>query len=215
MSILDLYHGSDHIVDFPMLGLGSINNDYGMGFYCTLYQKLAMEWACAKGRGGYANHYQLDSESLSILDLTKEDTLVWLSLLMANRTVRINYPGTRQALEWLRKKYLPDISKYDLIKGYRADDSYFSFARAFINGSISLNQLEKAMSLGDLGIQYVLKTQKAFDLIKYVDCVYAENSIYYPKKEARDLKARSDYDALELETNISEVRITDLMREMP
>lgn len=31
-----------------------------------------------------------------------------------------------------------------MIRGYRADDSYFSFATAFLNNTISLAQLEKA-----------------------------------------------------------------------
>ncbi|MBR2627880.1 MAG: DUF3990 domain-containing protein, partial [Peptococcaceae bacterium] len=37
--------------------------------------------------------------------------------------------------------------------GYRADDSYFSFANAFLNNTLSLRQLEKAMMLGKHGEQ--------------------------------------------------------------
>ena len=43
-----------------------------------------------------------------------------------------------------------------LFIGYRADDSYFSFANAFLNNTISLEQLRKAMYLGKLGKPEVL-----------------------------------------------------------
>ena len=36
------------------------------------------------------------------------------------------------------EKYNIDISEYDLIIGYRADDSYFRFAEDFLNNSINL-----------------------------------------------------------------------------
>ena len=34
-SIIDLYHGSDHIVEYPSFGVGKPDNDYGSGFYTT------------------------------------------------------------------------------------------------------------------------------------------------------------------------------------
>ena len=61
-----------------------------------------------------------------------------------------------------------DYKNYDIIKGYRADDSYFSFARSFVSNEISLKQLGYAMRLGKLGEQYVLKSKKAFDTIKFI-----------------------------------------------
>lgn len=60
----------------------------------------------------------------------------------------------------MKDNFLIDITGYDVIIGYRADDSYFSFARAFINNEISLTQLSYAMKLGKLGEQIVLKVQK-------------------------------------------------------
>ena len=41
-----IYHGSDHMITTPMLGLGQTHNDYGPGFYCTEWIELAKEWAC-------------------------------------------------------------------------------------------------------------------------------------------------------------------------
>ena len=63
------------------------------------------------------------------------------------------------------------VQDHDFIKGYRADDSYFSFAAAFLNNTISLSQLEKAMVLGKLGEQIVAKSEKAFDRLAYISAV--------------------------------------------
>ena len=52
------------------------------------------------------------------------------------------------------------MGEYDVIIGYRADDSYFSFAKDFINNTISVEQLAEAMRLGELGIQIVLKSER-------------------------------------------------------
>ena len=46
--------------------------------------------------------------------------------------------------------FLPDYKSYDIIKGYRADDSYFSYARDFISNTLSLEDLKQAMMLGKL-----------------------------------------------------------------
>ena len=32
---MELWHGSQKIVEVPQFGLGKVHNDYGQGFYCT------------------------------------------------------------------------------------------------------------------------------------------------------------------------------------
>ena len=61
-SIINLFHGSDHIVERPMFGKGWKNNDYGLGFYCTESVELAKEWAVDIDRDGYANQYRYSSK---------------------------------------------------------------------------------------------------------------------------------------------------------
>ena len=95
--------------------------------------------------------------------------------------------------EYLIENFLPDYEHYDIIVGYRADDSYFSFARAFVMNGISLKQLGYAMRLGKLGEQFVLKSQRAFDAIRYMDFEPVDNNIYFAKRKARDDEARLAY----------------------
>ena len=47
--LITIYHGSEKIVDQPIFGEGKINNDFGLGFYCTESEKLAKEWATVQG----------------------------------------------------------------------------------------------------------------------------------------------------------------------
>jgi len=108
---------------------------------------------------------------------------------------------------------LIDVEQYDIVIGYRADDSYFSFARAFVNNEISLGQLKYAMSLGKLGEQVVLKSRKAFAAIQFVSYETADNMIYYARRKARDEEARAAFFA-ELENEgMGGLYMRDIIRE--
>ena len=170
MSKLLLYHGSQRIVSKPQFGQGKIYNDYGRGFYCTEDKELAKEWACPTADDGFANSYELETDGLSILDLMDEKfcALHWLCILVNNRKFDLNTPIMRQGVFYLTENFLPDLSNVDVIKGWRADDSYFSFAKAFLSNQISYEQLQGAMKLGNLGEQIFIKSKKAFDAIKYI-----------------------------------------------
>ncbi|MBQ3558173.1 MAG: DUF3990 domain-containing protein [Agathobacter sp.] len=210
-----LYHGSENIIEAPFLGGGKKNNDYGQGFYCTRDIELAREWACTECISAYVNKYELDIDNLKVLDLSKEkfSTLNWLALLVNNRRIRVTTPVMKRAMEWLVKHFLIDIKEYDVIVGYRADDSYFSYARAFINNQISLGQLAYAMQLGELGIQYVLKSEKAFAALKYIGFETVDRTIYYAKRKKRDESAREAF-MKELEKEEPEgIFIRELMKE--
>ena len=99
-------------------------------------------------------------------------------------------------------------------KGYRADDSYFSFANAFLNNTISVAQLEKAMVLGKLGEQIVLISQRAFDSIEFTDSISAPKEIYLPQKLARDTAAREDFQKEKGRSSLlTEKYIVDIIRE--
>lgn len=191
-----IYHGSKDIIEKPEFCKGNKKNDYGLGFYCTESVELAKEWACSDNEtNGYANRYEIDLTDYKILDLRekKYSVLNWMALLLKFRTFDVNTPISVQAKEYILENFYVDVEKYDVIIGYRADDSYFSFAKDFINNSISVEQLAEAMRLGELGIQIVLKSEKAFNGIKYVDYESAESKEYYVKRVSRDKKARETY----------------------
>lgn len=195
MSNMILYHGSENIIEKPLFGFGKAYNDYGLGFYCTDSIEMAKEWGAGLNKNGFANKYEIDTSNLRTLHLNdkKYSILNWLSILLQNRTFEIAGGLAFEAREYLIRYFNVDIKKYDIICGYRADDSYFSFAQDFINGAISYRQLNNAMHLGKLGIQYVLKSKKAFSQIQFIDYEIAESSEWYTKRMNRDKAARREY----------------------
>lgn len=215
MSKLTLYHGSPEIIEKPVYGKGKTYNDYGKGFYCTESEELAKEWACTEGVDGYANRYEMETGELKVLNLSSEEYTIlhWLALLMTYRKLKLTTPVMRRGAEWLKEHFLIHIDEYDVIVGYRADDSYFSFARAFVNNEISLKQLNYAMRLGKLGEQFVLKTEKAFDTIKYVGYQTADNTIYYARRKARDEEARAAFVAELEREDMDGLYMRDIIRE--
>ena len=195
MNIKILYHGSKEIIEKPTLRGGKESNDYGYGFYCTENIELANEWACPDNNDGYANKYELDMTGLNVLDLTKPEynILNWMALLLQFRIPKGMTPNDEMAREYILKNFSIDLTKVDVIIGYRADDSYFSFARDFLKNTITVAQLSRAMELGKLGIQVVLHSEKAFEQLKYIESTIADNETYYTKRRARDLMAKEEY----------------------
>ena len=187
MSKLVLYHGSPEIIEKPIYGKGKAYNDYGKGFYCTENLELAKEWACTEGVDGYANQYEIEIYNLRISNLSAD--------------------------EYTILHFLVDIDDYDAIIGYRADDSYFSFARAFVNNEIPLGQLSHAMRLGKLGEQFVLKSPKAFESTKFVSYKSADNTVYYARRKVRDDEARVAFFAELEKEDIDGLYMRDIIRE--
>lgn len=215
MGKITVYHGSSEIIKKPQFGIGKDYNDYGIGFYCTEHVEFAKEWACTEDADGFVNKYEIEISALRILNLSSEEYTIlhWLAILMQHRKVRLSTPVMKRGCEWLAEYFLPDIKGYDIIVGYRADDSYFSFARAFVNNEISLNQLSYAMRLGKLGEQLVLKSKKAFDEIRFVSYEACDNTLYYARRKARDDEAREAFRAELEKEDLSGLYMRDIIRE--
>lgn len=217
MSVITIFHGSNHIIKKPEYSLGKIYNDYGQGFYCTMESDMAKEWACKENQNGFVNEYQLDISNLKILNLQDEkyDVLNWIAILLKNRKFELSEPISIQAREYILNNYLIDTSCYDVIIGYRADDSYFSYAQSFVANSLPVRLLEEALKLGELGIQVALVSKKAFEAIKFVNALSVKKEIYYPKYISRDLNARkSFFEKVQKESfNVNDLFILDIMRK--
>lgn len=211
-----LYHGSTNIIEKPLFGKGNPHNDYGLGFYCTENLELAREWACSNLEfNGFVNKYEINLKDFKILNLEDNNysILNWLAILLKNRLFETNSQIGLEAKKYLIDNFYIDVDKYDIIIGYRADDSYFSFAKDFINNTISLEQLSKAMHLGNLGTQIVLKSKCAIENIKFKDFEMVDASIYYLKRSERDSKARMDYFNSRTEIITDAIYVLDIIRK--
>lgn len=214
---LIIYHGSQQIVEVPKFGIGKTYNDYGLGFYCTESIELAKEWACPVKNDGYSNKYIMHLGGLNVMRLTKGELniLNWLAILLSHRKFDITSPVGNNAREFILSRFMPDTKDVDVMIGYRADDSYFSFAEDFVNNTISLRDLNLAMQLGTLGEQVVLLSERSFGQIEFVEHEVADYREYYYKRSQRDQNARAAYKShkKDLRQLMDDVFMLDIIRE--
>lgn len=211
--IITIFHGSDHVVETPVFGGGRKNNDFGRGFYCTESNDLSKEWAISSLSDGFSNRYTLNTECLNILNLNSPEYTIlnWIAVLVEHRLFSIKTPVAKRAKQYLIDSFGINVNAFDLIVGYRADDSYFDYAEAFINNGITVEQLAGAMRLGKLGEQIVLKSQFAFSKIKFEGFENADKGTYYVLRKARDDDANKTYLKM-LEKEVDGLYIQDIMR---
>ncbi len=165
-----LYHGSDKVIEKPIYGFGRPDNDYGSGFYTTQDKEQANAWAANMGdsNSAYCNKYEIKETKMNILDLDKYGTLAWIAEITANRG--IDDENTQTFAEELINTYrIARPKPCDIIKGYRADDSYMDVTNAFLLGQISIEDVNKFYKEGDLGEQYCLVSERAFNMLHFIE----------------------------------------------
>ncbi len=211
---LTIYHGSNKIIENPSFGLGKKNNDFGLGFYCTEINDLAKEWAVNSLENGYSNEYKLNIEYLKVLNLNTNEysILNWIAILVEHRLFSIDTPIAKRARRYLIENFSINVNAYDVIIGYRADDSYFDYAEAFLNNSISVSQLANAMRLGKLGEQIVIKSEYAFKCLEYVGYEIALKDVYYEKRVERNNIANISYQKMIEKEDIEGLYIRDIIK---
>lgn len=187
-----LYHGSPDKIVTPTFGLGEERHDYGKGFYLTADLNLAKEWAVCRPEteSGYVHSFELDTDGLDIFDFEKENILCWLSELMKHRDAADSKRYRVLAAKFI-EKYGKDTSAVDVIKGRRANASYFYIAKAFVRDEVDIDILEDLMQLGGLGIQWCIKSEKAYQHLKKTEeIISVDYHEFNAKYNERDTNAR-------------------------
>ena len=205
MNRLVLYHGSPDEFVVPTYGKGDDKHDYGRGFYLTESMELSKEWAVCRpdDKNGWVHKFELDTAGLKILDFQKYNLLSWLAELMKHRDASDSRRYHMLAEKFI-DKYGIDTCDYDVIKGWRADASYFYIAKEFVRDNIDIDILEELLSLGGLGIQYCIKSETAFSkLIEIKEgLIPVDYSEFNAKYNARDVESRKKmHDLVNSEAN--------------
>lgn len=193
MEKIILYHGSPNKVVVPQFGFGEGKHDYGKGFYLTENIELAKEWAVCRPdeTNGWVHKYELETDNLKILDFQEQNILSWLAELMKHRDA-----SDSRRYKVLSQKFIAeygiDTSEYDVIKGWRANASYFYIAKEFVRDNIDIEILEELLSLGGLGIQYCIKSELAYSKLTEVEdgLISVDYSEFNEKYNERDIIAR-------------------------
>lgn len=189
-NIINVYHGSPNQYFKPTFGLGQDKHDYGRGFYVTENLELAKEWATLGQRQGYLHKYSLDLTNLKILDFEQLNVYNWLAELLYHRPASNGFAYKKRS-EIFIQKFKIDTSGYDIIKGYRADASYFSIAKRYIRAEIDTDLLDELLRVGELGIQLCIKSEKAYENLIEVEEPYLVDSDYINRYIKRDTEARN------------------------
>lgn len=193
MDKLILFHGTPAKKVVPTYGKGEEKHDYGQGFYLTESIDLAKEWAVCRPNeeNGWIHKYQLDTDGLKILDFQDKGVLSWLAELMKHRDAADSKRYRMLAKKFI-EKYGVDTKEYDVIRGWRANASYFYIVKEFVRDNIDMDILEELLSLGGLGIQYCIKSELAYSKLHELEddlmaVLYAE---FNEKYNQRDITAR-------------------------
>lgn len=193
MKKIILYHGTPDEVVNPVYGGGQDKHDYGRGFYLTEDIELAKEWAVCRPnqQNGWVHKYELDCTDLKMFDFQEKNVLSWLAELMKHRDAADTKRYRMLAAKFI-EKYGIDVNSYDVIKGWRADASYFYIAKEFVRDNIDIEILEELLSLGGLGIQYCLKSKLAFSKLREIDEILPVDYMEFNDKyNKRDIEARN------------------------
>lgn len=213
------YHGSKKLIQTPIVNGSTSTNDYGPAFYLTTNLQSAKSWACKYDELGVVNKYKVRNESyetFKILDLTKSDkfsVLNWVAILVHFKLVNQLYNGIdKNVLEWLEKYYI-DISEYDVVVGYRADDSYWLFPKEFLENKLPIEDLERVYLLGDLGIQHVFISEKAINSLEFSGAIECEEE-FLGKHKSIVSKANQIFNEILMQTfDPNKTYLADLMRK--
>ena len=193
MKKIILYHGSPNKVVVPRYGFGDGKHDYGKGFYLAENIELAKEWAVCRPdeTNGWVHKFELDATDLKVLDFQKYNVLSWLAELMKHRDAS-DTRRYRVLSEKFIAEYGIDTSGYDVIKGWRADASYFYIAREFVRDNIDVEILEELLSLGSLGIQYCIKSELAYSKLYEIEdeLICVDYNVFNERYNERDVTAR-------------------------
>lgn len=210
MSKIILYHGTSDKTVVPTYGLGEDKHDYGRGFYLTENINLAKEWAvCVPNQeNGWVHKYELDISELKILDFQKKNILSWLAELMKHRDAS-DTKRYKVLSEKFIERYGIETEKYDVIKGWRANASYFYSAKEFVRDNVDIEILEELLSLGGLGIQYCIKSELAYSKLKQLESglISVDYKEFHEKYNQRDVTVRQKMRDL---INSDDNKVTDV-----
>ena len=144
---MELFHGSNVVVDQPKIITDGYYKDFGYGFYCTNLEKQAKRWALVKQHGHVVNVYDyLEKKSLNIL-VFDEMTDEWLDFVVA----------CRQGIK----------HDYDMVEGPMADDTIWNYVDDFTRGEISRTAFWELVKFKYPTHQIVFCSEKALKQLRF------------------------------------------------
>lgn len=153
-----VYHGSDVVVDKPILLKPKRTLDFGAGFYTTTNKKQAVNFANKvmlrnDSKTKVVSMYEIDiEEMIETLDVLKFDkpNAGWLNFVFENRQ------GVYKGIQ------------YDVVIGAVADDTIYRVFGLYEAGLLTREETLKRLKIRKLFNQVAFCTKKALEQLKYI-----------------------------------------------
>lgn len=144
---MQIYYGSNVIVNQPKIITDGFYKDFGYGFYCTNFEKQAKRWALTKKNKHVVNVYSYtENKNLNCL-IFKEMSDKWLDFVVSSRQ------GERH--------------DYDIVEGPMADDTIWNYVDDFARGMISRTAFWELVKFKYPTHQIVFCTEAALKCLEY------------------------------------------------
>lgn len=144
---MEVYHGSNVIVNHPKIITDGFYKDFGYGFYCTNFEKQAKRCALTKKNNHIVNIYVYkENKKLNCL-IFKEMTDEWLDFVVSSRRGMTH--------------------TYDIVEGPMADDTIWNYVDDFEHGLISRTAFWELVKFKYPTHQIVFCTEEALNCLSY------------------------------------------------
>lgn len=144
---MQIYYGSNVIVNQPKIITDGFYKNFGYGFYCTNFEKQAKRWALTKKNKHVVNVYSYtENKNLNCL-IFKEMSDEWLDFVVSSRQ------GIRH--------------EYDIVEGPMADDTIWNYVDDFARGLISRTAFWELVKFKYPTHQIVFCTEAALKCLEY------------------------------------------------
>lgn len=144
---MEIYHGSNTIVQTPQIIVNGYYKDFGYGFYCTNIKKQAVRWALIKKKEHIVNQYEYtENPDLKVCQFSglSED---WLEFVV----------DCRRGIE----------HGFDIVEGPMADDTIWDYIEDYVGGMISKEAFWELVKFKYPTHQIVFCTDEALGCLKF------------------------------------------------
>ena len=165
-----LFHASKEDFKFPIdfVTHSRKYNDFGIAFY--LGENLTQAQAyIASNIDGKILSFKLDKNDLNIINFNVERD--WMIAISYYRGWIKSYENSQIIKELIQK-----IENADVIIAPIADNRMFDIISEYVTGTITDEQCIHSLAATNLGMQYVIKTQKALDQLSLIKELYMSAS---------------------------------------
>lgn len=178
-----LFHGAKSVIKFPVdLKYSKENNDFGIGFYLGENFEQVSTYI-TNTISNYVYAFSIDIKNLNVIKFNVDTE--WMLAVAYYRGWIAKYKKNE-----IVKKIIEKVAKADIIIAPIADNRMFDLISDFVDGSITNEQCEHALSATNLGNQYVIKTTNGLNNLNFIKLFYLSS------------KEKEEYKNKRLENNI-------------